>query len=265
MKKKLSFYICISFILVGHTQENNQGIVYYGHKESFGMGAPIGLDYNAYLVFNSNTSTYVSQKDSLEGGPVKEFVRIKTEDKRLFVHTKITNTHGFIHHVDRKKGLFISRDIGFRYVKQSIPKIKWNIGKETKVIGNLKCYKATTGFRGREYTAWFTLEIPLPFGPWKLQGLPGLILEAYDTNKEVYFYFKSIKYPTTKNIPIIKPNPVAENKHWITFEEYRTQLYDTHRKRIENGRLMIEQAGIDSEENKASMKISYIEVFDNLQ
>ena len=63
--------------------------------------------------------------------------------------------------------------------------MEWKLNKETKNIGKFNCKKATCSFRGRNYTAWYTLEVPLPYGPWKLQGLPGVILEAYDEKKEI--------------------------------------------------------------------------------
>ena len=37
------------------------------------------------------------------------------------------------------------------------------------------------------YEAWYTLEIPISNGPWKLGGLPGMILEAYDTQRHYVF------------------------------------------------------------------------------
>ena len=46
---------------------------------------------------------------------------------------------------------------------------------------------ATTDFRGRHWTAWFATDIPVSDGPWKLGGLPGLILEAYDKGHQYTF------------------------------------------------------------------------------
>ncbi len=49
-------------------------------------------------------------------------------------------------------------------------------------ILNYQCHKAETTFRGRSYTAWFTIDIPINEGPWKLYGLPGLILKLEDND-----------------------------------------------------------------------------------
>lgn len=59
-------------------------------------------------------------------------------------------------------------------------KLDWNISDETKIISGYKAYKAETFFRGRKWIAWFCPDLPYAYGPWKLHGLPGLILEAYD-------------------------------------------------------------------------------------
>ena len=63
----------------------------------------------------------------------------------------------------------------------------WRIKPETKQIGQFLCQKATCSFRGRNYIAWFTPEIPVCYGLWKLNGLPGLILEVNDLKNEVIF------------------------------------------------------------------------------
>lgn len=70
---------------------------------------------------------------------------------------------------------------------ESIPKIKWEIESGQKEILGYKCQQALCTFRGRQYEVWFTTDIPLSYGPWKLQGLPGLILEAKDSKGEYHF------------------------------------------------------------------------------
>lgn len=57
----------------------------------------------------------------------------------------------------------------------------WKIEhSEGKDICGYVCYKATTEFRGRCYTAWYTPGIPISAGPYKFYGLPGLILAISD-------------------------------------------------------------------------------------
>jgi len=74
-------------------------------------------------------------------------------------------------------------------VEETTPAIDWTITQETKEIQGLQCQKATGSFKGRIYEAWFCSQLPYSNGPWKLGGLPGLILEASDTKKEVMFKF----------------------------------------------------------------------------
>jgi len=74
-------------------------------------------------------------------------------------------------------------------IEEPMPVINWKISADTASFGGLHCQKATGHFKGRDYTAWFCPDLPLHSGPWKLNGLPGLILEAYDKNKEVVFKF----------------------------------------------------------------------------
>lgn len=58
-------------------------------------------------------------------------------------------------------------------------------GKET--IAGHSCKKAVCTFRGREWTAWYTSEVPCSEGPWKFCGLPGLILKVEDDKNEYAF------------------------------------------------------------------------------
>lgn len=73
----------------------------------------------------------------------------------------------------------------FLVYSDSVPSQEWSFSDEdTDPIMDYECSKATTEFAGRNYTAWFTPEIPLPFGPYKFGGLPGLILKLEDAEQQ---------------------------------------------------------------------------------
>jgi GLPGLI family protein len=93
--------------------------------------------------------------------------------------------------------------------------VDWEIKKKQMIVA-YHAIMAMGIFRGRDYTVWFALDIPVPFEPWKLHGLPGLILEATDNEKTVCFYAVEIIIPYD-SISIISL-PTAEN-HFSHQEE----------------------------------------------
>ncbi|MDX1427793.1 MAG: GLPGLI family protein [Salegentibacter mishustinae] len=80
----------------------------------------------------------------------------------------------------------IVRD-NYRYI-QDIDDLNWEILPETKEVAGFVAQRAKASFSGRDYTAWFTTEVPISEGPYKFRGLPGLILEISDNND--YYTFK---------------------------------------------------------------------------
>lgn len=68
----------------------------------------------------------------------------------------------------------------------------WTIHDQLKVLYGYTLQKATTRYGGRDWIAWFAPQIPLSEGPYKFAGLPGLIVEIYDTQNHYRFEMTSI-------------------------------------------------------------------------
>jgi GLPGLI family protein len=100
----------------------------------------------------------------------------------------------------QKKKLEVNARVSSRdyVIDNDLPEIKWELHNDTKLIGQYKCQMATGTYGGRQYEVWFTPDLAFNDGPWKLNGLPGLILEAHDSKNEIIFTFKEIaKGPET--------------------------------------------------------------------
>ncbi len=78
-------------------------------------------------------------------------------------------------------------NVKYGILRDTLDKIKWNIIPGTKTILGYNCKIAEATFRGREYRAYFCPEIPISDGPFKFQGLPGLILEIYSKDNFIKY------------------------------------------------------------------------------
>ena len=79
-----------------------------------------------------------------------------------------------------------------RYLEQLCQRQNWSLtnGQLVTILDH-KCHKATLTFGQRVYTAWYAPDIPIHYGPYKFEGLPGLIMQIEDSRKEIYMvYYK---------------------------------------------------------------------------
>jgi GLPGLI family protein len=122
-------------------------------------------------------------------------------------------------------------------------KQQWTITDSIKVSNNFRLQKASTQFGGRNWIAWFTKDIPMPYGPYKFNGLPGLIMELYDTQKNYYFnVIKSEKIlddykRNSLNNYILRAIPVTQKD----LNKLRLDLYSNPFKYVLNGNLTMRE------------------------
>lgn len=110
----------------------------------------------------SNSKGRMSLDLTKENAPIKQ---IKT-----FI-SKNHKEHKIRYH-DRVSG-------GYQYYDEPFHEMKWNIvGDSIISVLGYECVMALTDYHGRTWKAWFAPDIPIQDGPWKLHGLPGVILKA---------------------------------------------------------------------------------------
>lgn len=84
----------------------------------------------------------------------------------------------------------------------------WYITSQTKYfapLGDVLVKKALAIWRGRAYIAWFTEDLPISEGPWKFGGLPGLIVEIYDEEKNLYWKLSGLQNVAYTGINLPEP------------------------------------------------------------
>jgi len=209
-KKKIFVLLLSVFSIV---QLHAQVVVggFYQDEENNNKTKVLKVEYNESATFISEITNqhkgtlYISDDFSLYKTEFN-FKKIDREEMQAKLENVIfidsgTNEHFSEIIVNIKEKIlteYLFEDMSLKeyfavYEKQ--PEMKWELLDGEKNIANYKCKKAKTTFRGRSYDVWYTSEIPVSVGPWKFNGLPGLILSVKDITSEYYTWeVTSIKH-----------------------------------------------------------------------
>lgn len=76
---------------------------------------------------------------------------------------------------------------------QEILKLRWVLYSDTKLINGVKCQMAAINKFGRRWIAYFSKEYSQSLGPYKFNGLPGLIFEIYDMRGDYHFTLTKVE------------------------------------------------------------------------
>ena len=94
------------------------------------------------------------------------------------------------------------------HYEEPIPAVTWELSDEVREVNGIPSKQARGKLYGREWIVSYATDIPLPVGPWKLTGLPGLVTEAVTTDSLYHFTLISFALTPDDERPIL-PSPLA--------------------------------------------------------
>lgn len=114
----------------------------------------------------------------------------------------------------------------FRY-DEEMPALDWELTNSVTTVLGYECRSAVCSFRGRRWTVFYAEDIPIADGPWKLHGLPGLIMKASDEKGHYTFECIGIKSKADRPITIYKVpfNDVSRRDYYDTRHRYEVNPY----------------------------------------
>ena len=185
--EKTSFLLDTALIKVGYDRQVIQDTL-----------NPLNVE-NDYLTLQAgkNASAFYSAEYRVEDSLItfsdtEKFLLLNRDEERRKRRARLEKEVIFRRHDIDQTWSHLRFDLTDWILYESLEKPNWVITDETDIILGFPCIKATTNFRGREWIAFFTPDIPVQEGPWKLYGLPGLILKAYDSKRHYFYEAKDI-------------------------------------------------------------------------
>lgn len=214
-RKNILFILLISFY---PKAQNYQAEYTYGYKNFLANKA---YDFNSVVYFNSQNQQKVY---TVYYGLTDENTRIIDKNKEGIQGTRSKLKPQFIMLSDQKNNALIKDVIEQKeyILKDDISPMKWTFHKENKKVGDKILSKATTSFRGRQYTAWYDPAFKTHIAPWKFNSLPGLVYEIQDDLNQVSWQLKAIK--ETKE-PIENPFSDDMKESAIPYTQYPELRY----------------------------------------
>jgi len=198
----LLFLLCIA--LTGYTQITDKVLAHVTYtfthvKDTTDRQNPYKEDM--VLVLGKNSSIYSSYDKILRDREMRKSLQeqIKNQaggNQNISLsnkNTKRVTTTEYYYFPTQKKYFRKERLINNYFIETLVDQIDWKISPDTMSFSGIACQKATAKFKGRNWIAWFATDLSFQAGPWKLNGLPGLIIDAFDDRNDVHFAFNGFE------------------------------------------------------------------------
>lgn len=107
-------------------------------------------------------------------------------------------------------------------IKEKMDLFQWSFTNELDTLLSYNCKKAKANFRGREYIAWFTTDLPFKAAPWKICGLPGVVLKVETTDQFYVLEAKNIAIVNSKKelcMPFNDKKSITWNNYKIAYKK----------------------------------------------
>lgn len=176
MMKKILLFTFFSLWILGAKAQNARIVVQYSSNFEALKGA------TSFLVVNDTEAFFFFTKatgNSYERMVTHDFKGVSS----MFIFNYDINAQLLYQPIAFSSNL---SGVNQRISQENFSGPEWTLTNDSKKILGYNCKVATASFRGREYKAWFTTELPTSAFPWKLKGLPGLIL-AYEDDSGLLF------------------------------------------------------------------------------
>ena len=105
---------------------------------------------------------------------------------------------------------------------EETPDIAWTLTDDTLTASGYLCQQAMATFRGLEWHVWYTEEIPSSAGPWRLRGLPGMIVEA---KSEAHTFRLAEMRQETSPITAPEQNPEVHRMKYAKLLKHKNEIY----------------------------------------
>lgn len=129
--------------------------------------------------------------------------------------------------------------------EEPLPEIAWQLADSSKTISGYECRQAQGTLYGRTWTVWYAIELPLNYGPYLLRGLPGLILDAADSEGCFHFMLAGIEKAAGNKTVALFMDKDAQKCTRKRFMKMRTETNSLSQKQIVDR--VLSQGGYDED------------------
>lgn len=218
-----------------HAQETIDTAQFWAEYKCSCKSAPEQPDFDRvdwyYLDMGDKATKFYSRygeiRDSIANEILKKGLSVWEIHEATKGYPRRSSTPIYYQLYNEKKTRVATQYIHGYFYEEPMAMPEWTLHEDTMTVLGYLCRRATTHYFGRDWEVYYAPEIQLSRGPWKLWGLPGLIVRATDADHYFLFemdLFKRLSGP----VPIIYIHRELGNQGGYKGTEYKKVSMKTY-------------------------------------